>query len=139
MTSPVPGRTPPVKPSMETIIQRISPPTLPIPTRRFQADVSGTWTTKTKKDSQNLRKKKKYGILYLSGRNSTDLPDHIIIFSFKFYNGGMVWCTLRLSSLTVSCACQVSRSRGNPEGFPGTVVGAEMASGLNADEPQCQR
>ena len=41
----------------------------------------------------------------------------------------MVWCTLRLNSLTVSCSCQVSRNRGDPEGFPGTVVGAEMASG----------
>lgn len=96
-------------------------------------------TKESKKDSQNLQKKKEYGILYLSGMNSTDLPDRIIIFSFKFYNGGMVWCTLRLSSLTVSCACQVSRSRGDTEGFPGTVVGAEMTSGLNADEPQCQR
>lgn len=138
MTSPVPGRTPPVKPSTVMMARRISPPTLPTPTRKFQADVSGL-NYKNKKDSQNLQKKKEYGILYLSGRNSTDLPDHIIIFSFKFYNGGMVWCTLRLSSLTVSCACQVSRSRGNPEGFPGTVVGADMASGLNADEPQCQR
>ena len=50
----------------------------------------------------------------------------------------MIWGTLRLNSLTVSCTCQVSRSRGDPEGFPGTAVGVEMAFGLNADEPQCQ-
>ena len=105
-------------------------------TGTFPSNVADTYTKvsswrfwfelQKQKNSQNLQKKKEYGILYLSGRNSTDLPDHIIIFSFKFYNGGMVWCTLRLSSLTVSCACQASRSRGDPEGFPGTVVGAEM-------------
>lgn len=35
VTSPAHGRTPLAKPSMETIIQRISPPTLPTPTQKF--------------------------------------------------------------------------------------------------------